>query len=60
MGNETLALPAFVMGVKGFLILLKMCIIERGCIPLWVIGLQRNTRGCWQRMALGNAWCVKT
>jgi len=26
----------------------------------WAIGLQRNTRGYWQRIALGNAWCVKT
>ena len=35
-------------------------IIRRGCIPLWAIGLQRNTRSYWSRIALGNAWCVKT
>lgn len=37
-----------------------MCIIGKGCISLWVIGLRRNTRGYWPRIALGNAWCVKT
>ena len=32
---------------------------KRGCIHLWAIDLQRNMRGYWPRMVLGNAWHLR-